>query len=173
MRVIHQHIVRLAFLNPLHASGHTSKTLQAGGDDHWVAPESVTRGKSREQIAQVVAADERTLDGDQTFRPDELERSALETEHHFFGPHQRGGRLAKRDHLQMLRHLGRETAAVSIIDIDGRDAGRCADGTVKEPALHLKIFLKRLVVVEVVAGEIGEDRDAKLHAEHALLVDAV
>ena len=68
---------------------------------------------------------------------------------------------------------GREFCRAGIVRVDDGDARRRIDRAVEEQALGGEIILHRLVVVEVVAGEIGEDGDIEGDAGHAALVEGV
>ncbi len=45
--------------------------------------------------------------------------------------------------------------------------------TGEETGLHVEVGFERLVIIEMVAGQVGENRRTKLKTEHALLVDSV
>ena len=92
---------------------------------------------------------------------------------HRLRPHLGGGIFAEGDPRQPRRQPGQQLAAVRVVEIDDGDAGERAGAAGKEAGLHLKIGVERFVIVEMVAGEIGEDHRVETHAEHALLVDAV
>ncbi len=57
--------------------------------------------------------------------------------------------------------------------IEDSDARRGIDGAVEEKSLGGEVFLHRLVVVEVVAREIGEDGDVERDAVSPALVERV
>ncbi len=60
-----------------------------------------------------------------------------------------------------------------IVRVDDRDARSGIDRAVEEQALGGEVVLHRLVIVEVVAGEVGEDGDVEGDAGHAALVERV
>ena len=106
-------------------------------------------------------------------RPYETESGVFETEHHLLGADERAGMLAEGHEFDARGNERGEFFAVGIVEIDCRHLRRAAERAVEEPGFHLEVGVERLVVVEMVAREIGEDRGAKMQAEHALLVDAV
>ena len=60
-----------------------------------------------------------------------------------------------------------------IVRIDDGDARSGIHGAVEEQALGGEILLHRLVIVEVVAGEVGEDGHVEVDAGSAALVERV
>ena len=57
--------------------------------------------------------------------------------------------------------------------VDHGDARSWIDRTVKEQPLGCKIFFHRLVIVEVIAGEVGEDGYIEVDTGGAALVEGV
>ena len=60
-----------------------------------------------------------------------------------------------------------------VVRVDDGDARRRIDGAVEEQALGGEVVLHGLVIVEMVAGEVGEDGDVEVDAGHAALVEGV
>ncbi len=66
-----------------------------------------------------------------------------------------------------------EFFSARIVRIDYSDARRRIDRAIEEQALGGEIVFHRLVVIEVVAGEVGEDSDVERNSDHAALVERV
>ena len=59
-----------------------------------------------------------------------------------------------------------------IVRVEDSDARSGIDGAIEEKPLGGEVLLHRLVIVEVVAREIGEDGDVERNAESAALVES-
>ena len=71
------------------------------------------------------------------------------------------------------RAAAASAGAVRIVGVEDGDARRRIEGAVEEKPLGGEVLLHRLVVVEVVAGEVGEDGDVEGDAAGAALVEGV
>ena len=68
---------------------------------------------------------------------------------------------------------GGEFFSARIVRIDHRDARRRIHRSIEEQALGGEIVFHRLVVIEMVAREVGEDGNVKRNSDHAALVEGV
>ena len=66
---------------------------------------------------------------------------------------------------------GGELLGAFVVRVDDGDARGGIDGAVEEQALGGEILLHGLVVVEMVAGEVGEDGDVEVDSGCAALVE--
>ena len=62
---------------------------------------------------------------------------------------------------------------MAVVGVDDGDAGGGIDRAVKEQTLGGEVLLHGLVIVEMVAGEVGEDGDVEVDAGRAALVEGV
>ena len=76
--------------------------------------------------------------------------------------------IGQNDRAALSAELG-QLRAIFIIKIRDRGARRIGAAAFKQHSLGGEIFVHRLVIVEVVARQVGEHGDVKRHAEHALL----
>jgi hypothetical protein len=67
---------------------------------------------------------------------------------------------------------GGELLCALIVGVEHGDARSRIDGAVEEQALGGEVFFHRLVIVEMVAGEVGEDSHVEVDAGGAALVEA-
>ena len=176
MRIVHEHVEGLALLDALHAAGHAGEIAQAAEDRTRVAAEAPRGGESGEQVAHVVAADQRGIDHHRAVGPDEAEGGVFEIERDLLGA-DLGGRMLTVGDDAGGGHGGvdliHKLHTMRIVDVDDGDL-RLGTGVAGEEAgLHVEVGVHRLVIVEVVAREVGEHGGAELQAQHALLVDTM
>ena len=72
-----------------------------------------------------------------------------------------------------LRAAAASSGPRASLRVDDGDARSGVDGAVEEQALGGEVLLHGLVIVEMIAGEVGEDGDVEVDAGGAALVEGV
>ena len=145
MRVVDDHLERLALVDRLEAAGDAPHRLEAPCDGLVGDPEEARRGDRAERVLDVEAAAELELDAVEGVGPDL--RVVVEPE---------GERV---------RPLGGELPAPRVIDVDRGGRGL---GLQEEAPLRFEVALHRAVEVEVVRRQVREDERGEADAVEAV-----
>jgi hypothetical protein len=171
VRVIDHH-QRLAVFaaEAVHAAVDRLQPRQRGGDVGCRHVLRMQRTSDREQVVDVESPQQRRTHVLRRAADGEVERDAAIVELQVFRTQRCIGRAtrAHADASQVVRQCVEQRAAVVVVQVDHRGL---------QPRPSEQLGLRRAVaghvavVVEVVAGEIGEHRDVEMHARHAALVE--
>ena len=137
-----------------------------------VPPERMQHARHRQQVVDVEATQQRRAHWMRFVADGQVEGDAGAVEHHADRAHGRIA-IAARAGAHARQATGQavvQLAAEGIVDVDHR---RLQPGPREQLRLGRAIGRHVAVVVEVVAGEVGEHADAEVHAVHAALVERV
>ena len=171
--VVHNHREGLAGIDGLKAAGNG---LEAGNEFDQIGKRHATRmgrGEGGQQVENVHLAGETRDDFGRAGR-------GFEFEHRAGGRERMGGgapvALANSvgpDLSAGLRCRVSQFGSARVMRVDHGNARSRIDRAVKEQSLGGKVLLHRLVVIEVVAGEIGEDSHIEVDPGGAALIKGV
>ena len=68
---------------------------------------------------------------------------------------------------------GLQRGPVRIILVEDRDPGRSSQGAIEQFRLCGEVVLHGAVVIEMIAGEVGEDSHVKMQTGNSFLVESV
>ena len=173
VRVVDDDGERLAGIDGLEAAGNGPEHGNGGDEMRKRDAARVRGGEGREQIEDVHFAGETRADAGRSGRSFELDGGAGRCE-----PVARGAPIALADAVSANFRAGFARGCgklfrVRIVRVEDGDARRRIDCAVEEQALGGEVVLHGLVVVEVVAREVGEDGDVEGDADHAALIERV
>ncbi len=171
--VVDHHVEVLPAVDALHAPGHRRKM----GDplQHRLHGQSLGKsdGQRRQEIAHIVAAEQGRAHRGRASGPGQIEGGVVRMQ-----PHPRRAQVGlavdpESQDLGRRRHFSGQPPSVAAVEIDHRllrDASVLPD---EQAALRFIVGLHRPVVVDVVLGEVQENRDFDVQTVGPLLVDAV
>ena len=116
-RIIHQNVKTLSLFDAFHAPRDTLEGSHLGEKNKWIAAKAVRRGDSREQIAKIMAADQRGFDLHLAVRPNELKASFLQAIRNVFSSNLRRTYFAEGHRAHINRYPCNKLLAVHIIQI--------------------------------------------------------
>ena len=188
--VVDEHREVLTLLDGLEAPRHPHAARERGEERVEVAAERVHRGERAERVGDVEAPGQRQRQPALTLRGPQTQAAAVEADAHVeravvgVAVDREGDRVGE---------LGGEPPAVGVVDVDHADArarGRArrrhtrhlgaprrrARGSrvrYEQPPLGQEVALHGGVEVEVVLGQVGEDRSGEAHAGRAAQLQSV
>ena len=168
--VVHDHREVLARLHPLEAAGHPGQGGDAAERVFRPHPEREGRAQGGQDVLHVEAADEEGLDREAARGGARDEARAPEVELDVLGP-EVGVALEGIGEHPPPGHLP-ELVAPRVVEVEHRVAVLAQVG-VEEQALGREVGVHVAVEIEVVAGEVGEDRDLEAAPEDALQAQGV
>ena len=181
MRIIHHHQRPAAAAIALGAPGYRFHALQR---PHRILKADVTRQQGCErpqQVGGIEAADKMTLQGRRAPRRGYVERqtigadaqiAALHTQHAAAARARRPDAGEAISHHARIRtpHAGNHVGAEFVVEIEYRVLER---RPAEEPGLRRAVTTHRAVIVEVVARDVGQQRDVEFDSGEPVLLDAV
>ncbi len=176
VRVIDHHHRIVIAPETLHAplgAVHRGETHTGRGPVH---PERVQHAEGSEEIRGVEGAGQRALQLERPFARGDTQQQSVRPRrdtlaHHRVRPAREQSAVAPARHgADAPRQSLQQRATEDIVGVDHgmRDAGQIEQG-----ALRRAVLRHVAVIVEVIAREIGEDRDARLHAVETPLREPV
>ena len=154
MGVIYHHREWLAFVDTLEAAGHGTQLRDATGHDFRLDSQAQAGARGRQDVVHVDPADERGGHLEAQIAILHLETRSLKTGRDV--PRANTGAGAKTIPERLGPRSGLDAAAILIVTIDDGEARR--GRSLEKHLLGGKVLVHSLMEIQVVAGEIGEDR---------------
>ena len=178
--VIHQHrrlsggtIARPAGGDPLHPARHTTKTGQPLQQHRQGKPQLQQAAHRLQLIHQVEAAQQGRAERPRPHRTHQDAADAIGTEHQLLHAQFSGAARLEGTAPALGTEPFGQAHAPGIIHIHHGGGIRLQQRRLEQLGLGLEIGLHRGVVIEVVLGEVGENRPGELAATDALLVQGM
>ena len=133
----------------------------------------VGRGGRSENVVDVHFSEHRREERKHSIGSDHVEARSAGSDLDFLGVEIAGAPTIGKDFRPGIFAEFDELRAVFIVGIDHGSARRLGPAAFEKNALGVEILFHGAVVVEVIAGEIGEDRDVEWDGKHALLRERV
>ncbi len=171
MRVVHHHQERLPRLHPLEAAGHGGDAGEDAPDAGRFHPEGEPDPDRAQEVHHVVLAHQRRRDRDGALGPRDLQADAVHARLPACRVELGGWPQAEGEdpHARIRGRRAHHRGAGGVVHVHHRGPARLRAGGQprEEPGLRVAIGVDRLVEVEVVLSEVGEDGHVELDAVDA------
>ena len=167
--IVDHHSERLAAVDALEPSRHMRKRFDAAGNRLRAAAARIAGGRRSQDVIHIDAPDERREDGNLLLRRGHVEARSVWADVHLLGVEVAAlPPIGQHDGATLTAERG-QLRAVFVVKV-GDCRTRCIGATAFEQnSLGGEVFVHRLVIVEMIASQVGEDGDVEGHAEHAFL----
>ncbi len=167
--VVDKHRERRIDWDPFHAAGQRPCVFEAAPDGAGAEAGSVCRGRCGERVAQIVNPNQWQVDRDLLVSQPENESAAVEIAGDVSGT-DRSAFEAPGD--VAIPGLVEQTRSPRVVDRQHTAAvSRQVFG--EEPPLGLEVGLHVVVVIEVIAGQVGPHRNVELESRQPILAEGV